>query len=369
MADQIRVCVLGVGLAGLTFHVPFVLALPHIFRLHSVLERNPQTPGGKLHERFGVSVKIHQAFTQVLQDDEIDLIVVATPNDTHYPFAKAALEAGKHVLVDKPVTTTAAQARELGLLAKEKNLVLYAFQNRRWDSDFLALQRLLTLPSSSPHSLGTITEFESHYDRYRTTLKGTWKDAAGQTYDLGSHLIDQALVLFGRPQRLTAFVQNVRGIGSPEVDDAFTILFHYDANEARSQPLTVILRAHILSVRSQQLRFVVRGTQGTFTKYGLDIQEDQLKEMPTPSAILGHSYGKEPESIWGTLENLATDGVVQTVWPSTSAGCYIELYKNLGASIRGEATTSVKWEEATEVIEMIELVHKSSVEKVTVAVP
>lgn len=149
-------------------------------------------------------------------------------------------------MVDKPVTATAKEAEELGALANSKNLVLYAFQNRRWDSDFLALRSLLALPKSSPQSLGEITEFESVYgcnnilsvyllslvslsfDRYRKGLKGTWKDelrtTTGQTYDLGAHLIDQTLQLFGRPDKLTAFIQNVRGVGHPGVDDTVRIL-------------------------------------------------------------------------------------------------------------------------------------------------
>ncbi|KAF5387690.1 hypothetical protein D9615_000258 [Tricholomella constricta] len=366
MEKAINTCVLGVGLAGLTFHVPFILALPEVFTLHSVLERNPQSSGGKVHDRFGVTAKIHRTLEQVLEDIEIELVIVGTPNQTHYSFAKAALEAGKHVLVDKPVTATVEQAKELGDLARSKGLVLYGFQNRRWDSDFLALKRLLALPKSSPQSLGTLVEFESHFDRYRKGLKGTWKDkplpAAGQTYDLGSHLIDQALTLFGRPDKLTSFIQNVRGVGSPEVDDTFTIHFHYAAGPTRPHPFTAILRAHILSVRSAQLRYLVRGTQGTYTKFGLDIQEDQLKVIPAPQAILEDAYGKEPETIWGTVENLEGDNVTvkKSIWPSSDAGQYIELFKNLGAAIRNKADLVVKWEEATAVIEMIELAHKSS---------
>jgi len=206
-------------------------------------------------------------------------------------------------------------------------------------------------------------------------MKGTWKDeplpAAGQTYDLGSHLIDQALILFGRPEKLTAYIQNIRGVGSPEVDDHFTIHFHYPAGPKRPHPFTAILRAHILSVRSPQLRYMVRGTQGTYIKYGLDVQEDQLKVISTPEAILEVQYGKEPESIWGTLENIEADGITVTksIWPSIDAGSYIELFKNLAAGIRDNAKLMVEWEEATAVIEMIELAHQSSRSGVTVSVP
>ncbi|KAG5636427.1 hypothetical protein H0H81_008102 [Sphagnurus paluster] len=365
MSKPINTCVLGVGLAGLTFHVPFILALPEVFTLHSVLERNPQSSGGKVHDRFGVTAKIHRTLEQVLEDPEIELVIVGTPNQTHYAFAKAALEAGKHVLVDKPVTATVEQAKELGALARSKGLVLYGFQNRRWDSDFLALKRLLALPETSPQYLGTLVEFESQQVFY-SCLKGTWKDeplpAAGQTFDLGSHLIDQALTLFGRPEKLTAFIQNIRGVGSPEVDDTFTIHFHYPMSPRHPYPFTAILRGHILSIRSPQLRYLVRGTQGTYVKYGLDIQEDQLKVIPTPQAVLEEGYGKEPEAIWGTVENIEADDVTvrKSVWPSADKGQYIELFKNLGAAIRKEAEPAVKWEEATAVIEMIELAHRSS---------
>ena len=132
------------------------------------------------------------------------------------------------VLVDKPVAEIVAHAQELGELAKSRGVVLYAFQNRRWDSDFLSLKGLLSLPETNPNHLGTILEFESHIDRYRPGLKGTWKDkplpGAGALFDLGSHLIDQALALFGRPQGVTATVQNLRGIGNTEVDDSVRML-------------------------------------------------------------------------------------------------------------------------------------------------
>ncbi|KAF8665592.1 hypothetical protein AX16_000049 [Volvariella volvacea WC 439] len=347
----------------------------YLFTLHAVLERNPKTPGGRLHDRFGVSVKIHNTLDQVLADPEIELVIIGTPNDTHYEFTKAILNANKHVLVDKPVTATSEQAKELGQLALDKSLVLYAFQNRRWDSDFLALKRLLALPKSAPEHIGDIYEFESHFDRFRLGLKGTWKDkllpAAGQTYDLGSHLIDQALTLFGRPHSITAFIQNIRGVGHPDVDDSFTIYFHYPAGSNFTHPITVILRAHILSVRSPQLRYVVRGTRGTYIKYGLDLQEDQLKAISAPREIFESQFGREPETLWGVLEHLEQDGttVQRSTWPSSDAGSYVGLFKNLAAVIREGAEPAVKWAEATAVIEMIELAHKSSRTGATVLVP
>ncbi|KAL9712824.1 hypothetical protein Ac2012v2_004062 [Leucoagaricus gongylophorus] len=375
MSRSIATCVLGVGLAGLTFHVPFILALKDSFTLHSVLERNPTQEGGSVKRRFGVSIKVHRSFEAVIADPEIELVIIGTPNDTHYDFAKASLLAGKHVLVDKPVTETAEQARELYRIAQSKGLVLYAYQNRRWDSDFLALKKLLSLPETDARSLGKILEFESHFDRYRVDLKGSWKDearpAAGMTYDLGAHLIDQSLALFGSPDKITAFIENIRGLGNPEVDDWFTIHLHYQRNPNRPYPITVILRAHVLSVRTPPLRFIVRGTRGSYIKYGVDTQEDQLKVITTPESILEDQHGKEPESLWGVLETVREDGLTfdKTTWPSEEAGSYVSLFRNLAAAIREGAEPLVPWQDVQSVIELIELAHRSAKSGETLNVP
>ncbi|GBE79346.1 Uncharacterized oxidoreductase [Sparassis crispa] len=379
----IKSAVLGVGLGGLTFHIPFVLALPRYFKLYAVLERHPAGPGGKLAARFGAQaaegVKIYRTYTDLLADPEIELIFISTPSETHFALARQALQAGKHVLVDKPVTATAAEAYELGALAKSKGVVLYPFQNRRWDSDFFALRKLLALPPSDPKSLGTLVEFESRFDRYRASLKNTWKDlplpANGLTYDLGAHLIDQVLLLFGRPAKLTAIIENIRGLGHPEVDDCFTILMHYPPRPATSDlhptSFTAILRGHILSVRAPQVRYVVRGTTGTFVKFGVDVQEDQLRVMQSPSEIVASTtYGLEPKTIWGTVENLAPSGdVVKSTWPSLESGSYSGLFVNLAEVIREDKEQAVKWVESAEVIEMIELAYKSAKEERTLVVP
>ncbi|KAI0323804.1 NAD(P)-binding protein, partial [Cubamyces sp. BRFM 1775] len=284
------------------------------------------------------------------------LVVVSTPIETHYELAKKCLQAGKHVLVDKPVTAHFSQAQELGELAESRNVVLYPFQNRRWVSDFLTLRKLLDLPADHPKSLGTLYEFESRFDRFRTELKGTWKDlpleANGLTYDLAAHTIDQVLVLFGRPAKITAMIENNRGLGSKEVDDCVCLLIG-----VQPQSFTAILRGHILSVRSPQVRYVVRGTHGTFLKYGVDVQADQLKVIPTPAAIAQNTeYGVEPEDIWGTVESLDADGkVVKSTWPSTERGSYVSLFENVAAVIRDGTEQAVKWEQSAEVIEMNEL--------------
>jgi len=281
--------------------------------------------------------------------------------------------------VDKPITATAEEASELGALAKSKNLVLYPYQNCRYNADFLALRRLLDLPPTDPRALGTLVEFESRFDRYRTTIRGSWKStpapANGLTYDLGSHLIDQALVLFGRPTKITALIENVRAIGSEEVDDCFTIFLHYpprpSAEGLQPASFTAILRSHILSVRSPQVRYVVRGVRGTYTKCGIDVQEEQLKAITSPSEILqSPTYGKEPEQQWGTLENLVeNDKVVKSIWPTTEKGDNAALFVNLAEAIRQGKEQAIKWEESTDVIEIIQLAYQSAKEERTIVVP
>ncbi|KAG9317609.1 hypothetical protein JVU11DRAFT_1818 [Chiua virens] len=365
----IKTCVLGVGLAGLTFHVPFVLALPELFTLYAVLERNPQSPGGKVKERFGVEMKIYRTIEEVVNDQEIELVIQRPPlklenmaSESSFPFPK--YPDFPIVLVDKPVTETVTQAQALGAIAKSKGLILYGYQNRRWDSDHIALKQLLALPSSSPQYLGNLLEFESHYDRYRQGIRSSWKDSAGAVYDLGSHLLDQALNLFGRPAKITAFIQNIRGVTKPEVDDIFTIYLHYNAGHPFPNAFTVLLRSHILSAKAPQLRYLVRGTRGVFTKYGLDTQEEQLKAMPTVQGIFEPGYGLEPQEIYGTVENIAADDktITKAIWPSEAPGQYIGLFKNLAEAIRENKELEVKWAETTQVIEMIELAYQSSKE-------
>lgn len=372
MATPIRTAVVGAGLAATVFHVPLVLSLPELFVLHSVVERTPPAemqPEGTIAKKFGVQVKLVHKFEDVLSDPRVELVIIATPNSTHYGFAKAALEAGKHVLVDKPVTTTYEEAKELGTIAQKNNVILYAFQNRRWDSDYLTLRKIL-----EKGTLGHITDFVSHYDRYRNFLKGSWKETAspgtGLIYDLGTHVIDQALHSFGRPEKVTGFLQNLRGIGDESVDDNFTIILHYPRTEENPYLQTAILRAHPLSQRTPQLRFTVRGSKGTFVKYGLDVQEEQMKQKGV-EAFGKDWFGRESEDIYGELEVVEKEGdnaPTKSRVPSEK-GTYQELYRNLAAGIRENAELKVKWNEAAMVMLIVELAIQSSKEGRTINVP
>ncbi|KIJ56753.1 hypothetical protein M422DRAFT_57398 [Sphaerobolus stellatus SS14] len=352
----IKTAVVGVGLAGTVFHLPLLVALPELFEVTVVVERNPQQEGGKA-AKFGLKPKVVATIEEAVADPDVEFVVIGTPNATHYPFAKIALTAGKHVLVDKPIAPTYNEAMDLFKLAKEKNLVLYAFQNRRWDSDFLTVKKLI-----QEGNLGHLTEFESHFDRYRTSLRVQWHGGdipgSGLIYDLGSHLIDQSLVLFGVPEKVTAFLQNIGKLG--DVEDNFTIFLHYGTTPKRPTPVTAILRSHFQSARKTQLRYSIKGLKGTFTKTGVDVQEDQLKAANI--AVSDPSFGTEPEEIYGTLELLQQDSTIKETKVISEKGTYPSLYRNVAAAIREGAPLDVKWEDAAMVIRIIELAKQSSAE-------
>ncbi|KAG8689760.1 hypothetical protein FRC08_010791 [Ceratobasidium sp. 394] len=369
-ATPIKAGVVGVGMSAVTFHVPMLLALSDYYVVHSVLERkatnDAKKTGGTIGAKFSLGgVKVANTLEEFLADPELQLIIITTPNETHYPFAKAALEAKKHVLLEKPVTPTYAEAKELDALAKSQGVILSAFQNRRWDSDFLTVKKLI-----EEGKLGDVVEFESHFDRYRPSPRTTafWREAAGpgagHTFDLGPHLIDQALQLFGRPDRLTGFIQNLRGFGGSAVDDTFLIHLHYDRQPF---PVRATVAASSLSVKKAQLRFNVRGTKGSFEKRGLDPQEDQLKaRKPAP---LDPQFGREAETIFGILDTVTEGGAVRTETVISEKGAYNLLFENLANAISSGTEPQVKFEQSAAVIQVIELAMLSSREGRTVEVP
>lgn len=398
--QPIRTALIGLGIAGSGFHTPLILSLPELFVLCFVVDvdTSPHRPGSandaSFAAKFGANTKFTSNYNSVLADQGIELIVIATPTNTHFEFAKAALGAGKHVLLDKPVTTTHNEAKILGQLAEERGRIIYAFQNRRWDSDFLTVQRLIR-----EGILGDITDFESHYDRYRDYLKGTWKEQAvpggGQFYSLGPHLIDQALHCFGRPTSVTGFIQNIRGTGDLSVDDDFTVILHYARTDKRPTVLTAILRGHLLSLRKNQLRYSIRGSHGTFSKYGIDPQEEQLKQHGAAAFALS-DFAIESPDIWGTLETISTppsssasstsgddngsessaqtgnnhsSGSIVSIPIESERGRYQDLYMNLFATIRTNATPAIQWSEAELTMLITELAIQSSKEGRTVQVP
>jgi predicted dehydrogenase len=288
----------------------------------------------------------------LLKDDEIELIVVATPNSSHFELARQSLIAGKHVVVDKPFTNTSAEAQELIDLARTQNRLITVHHNRRWDGDFLTVRKLI-----DGNVLGRLAEYESHFDRFRSQVRpDAWREEEGEgsgiLFDLGSHLIDQAQVLFGQPRMLTADIRVQREMA--KAVDNFELILDYDG-------LKVTLKATMLA-REPGPRFLLYGTDGSFLKYGLDPQEEALKQGRTP---MDAGWGEEPKDLWGRLNTqsgeLHIEGLVETL-----PGCYQAFYQNVADAIRGRAELAVKPEEARNTIRIIELAMQSSRERRTV---
>src|SRR6478736_3521771 len=340
MSSPINTALLSYGMSGEIFHAPF-LTLHSGFQLKKVIERSKQ----KINQRFPRVISVKDK-SEVLNDPAIELVIVNTPNETHYSFVKEALNAGKHVVVEKPFTVTSTEAEELIALAKAKKKTLTVFQSRRFDGDFKTLQQVI-----KDGLVGKIVEAEIHYDRFRNYIEAnTWKEEAkpgtGILYNLGSHMLDQVLILFGKPNEVDARVGIQRPGGM--VDDFYDIRLSYD-------DLLVIVKSSYL-VREQGPRYILHGVQGSFVKYGIDPQEQDLKDGKLPNV---KGWGKEDEQWWGKI-NTTIDGVHVEKKIETLSGDYMEFYDNVHNAIRNNVPLRVKPEEAKEVIRLIEVCYESN---------
>lgn len=323
------VALVGFGYAGQTFHAPLIDACSDLV-LHTIVTGRPDAvtaacPG----------VRTVPSLEAVLADPEIDLIVLATPNDLHAPQARAALEAGKAVVIDKPFALSLAEARGVADLARARGLLLSVFHNRRWDADFLGLQQ--TMASGA---LGPIRTFESHFDRFRPEVRDRWRErdgpGGGIWNDLGPHLIDQALVLFGRPLGLTCELAVLRD-GGQAVDWAHAVLRYADKR--------VILHADMTSPAAD-VRFQVHGAKASWLKSGLDVQEDQLKAgLP----VGGPGWGLDP--LPATVVDGATGERTEAACPP---GAYPAFYAAVAAALTGTGPNPVPPEQALEVMALLE---------------
>ena len=355
MSGEIGVAVIGFGLAGRVFHAPFVSAVPGL-KLEAIVQRK-----GDEAAKAYPAARILRSFEEALKDAAVQLIVVGTPNETHFDLAKQALEAGKHVVIDKPFAATSAQARELWELAWKKGVVLAPFHNRRWDGDFLTVEKLL-----DDKAVGRLVTFESHFDRFRPLPReNTWKesgnDANGMLFDLGPHLVDQVLGLFGAPQAITASVRKDRDQTS--IEDAFDITLHYPR-------LLAHCRASMLACDAAP-RFLLHGTLGSFKKYGLDPQEPALIGGAKVPRMGEGEWLAEPESEWGTLTvapNPADPGTLTRTNVRTEFGDYRLYYANVRDAINKTAELIVKPEDAFRVIRLLEMARESSLAERTLKV-
>lgn len=336
--QPITTAILSYGMSGEVFHAPLLEAHPG-FNLSLIVQRK------STHASLRYShVRIVKTIEEAIQDSSIELIIVNTPNDTHLDFATKALEAGKHVVIEKPFTVTAAEADQLITLAKRKNRILTVFQNRRWDGDFLTVKKVV-----EEKLLGKLVEFEAHYDRFRNYIEpNTWKETPGKgtgiVYNLGSHMFDQVVTLFGLPKEVDARVGTQRPGG--RVDDFYDVRLSYEG-------LNVIVKSSYL-VREQGPRYILHGTEGSFIKYGIDPQEQALKEGKKPG---GTNWGVEDKSIWGKI-NTTVNGMHVEGNMETLPGNYLAFYQNVYEAIREGKELIVKPEQAREVIALIEQIVK-----------
>ena len=350
MNEEINVGLIGFGMAGQIFHAP-VIACVEGLNLKAIQTSNKENI--EIARRKYPDAEIIGNTSALLIREDIDLIVVATPNYTHFELAKDALLANKHVIVDKPLTAKFSDAAELMELAESRNKILTVHQNRRWDSDFLTVQKVL-----KSNLLGRLVEMEIHYDRFRNTLReNTWKeenlDGTGILYDLGSHLIDQAQTLFGLPQSITADIRTQRK--DSKIIDNFELILDY-------KDLKVTLKGGML-VREPLPRYILLGEQGSFVKYGLDVQEEDLKIGKTPLNTI--NWGIEPRNIWGKI-NTEFNGVHFVGEVESEAGNYCVYYENVRDAIWGNAGLAVTATQAANTIKIIELAMQSHAEKRTV---
>lgn len=328
MTPPIRVGLIGYGYAGRTFHAPLIGATPGL-ELAAVASRDATRVHADLPD-----VRVLPTPDALIADDDIGLVVIATPNDTHAPLASAALRAGKHVVIDKPMALDMAEARALVALADASPGQLSVFHNRRWDSDYLAVRQAI-----GEGTIGEVMHFESHIDRYRPTVRDRWRESAGPGagiwYDLGPHLVDQALQLFGLPERVQAALAIQRAGGLS--DDWAHVRLDYGARQ-------VMLHASML-VAGGARRFVVHGTGGSLIKTGADRQEAQLLAGFAPGAP---GWGEDADPLY------VIDARGDTRTRPTVAGDQRRFYAALGAAMAGDSPWPVPPIEALAVMAVID---------------
>ena len=344
---MIEVGLIGYGLAGRAFHAPVIRAVPGM-HLAVILQRT----GNEAAEKYP-DIRIVRSLDELLTIEEIRLVVIATPNDTHYSLARRCLEAGRDVLVDKPFATTLEEARSLVEFAERAGRLITVYQNRRYDGDFQAIRKLV-----EAGALGRVVRFETNYDRYRPQLKpGAWRETrragSGILFDIAPHLIDHALVLFGLPEAVTADIRIERE--QALADDAFDILFHYP------QSMRAVLRSTMLAAAPRP-RFVLHGTRGSFVRQAFDPQENNLRQGNIPR---DGPWGAEPEEHWGVLTALEGNRLIDRRVPS--AGCdYRDYYANLRDALLGKAPTAVTPEWALHVMRLLGMARESSEKRRTI---
>lgn len=345
MSDFLKVGLIGYGYASKTFHAPLIAGTPNV-QLVAISSSDAEKV-----KKDWPTVSVTSSPETLFNDPNIDLIVIPTPNDTHYPLAQKALAAGKHVVVDKPFTITVEQAESLRKQAEEANLLLSVFHNRRWDSGFLTVKSLI-----KENKLGALKYYEAHFDRYRPAVRQRWREAAGAGsgiwYDLAPHLLDQAVQLFGKPKAITVDLGMIRP--NAETEDYFHAQLTYP-------DLKVVLHATMLAATESPI-FTLHGMAGSYIKYGLDPQEERLKagEMP-PRADWGYDARD------GSVTLSQGEDLITQVIP-TLPGHYGAYYAAIRDAILFGKPNPVTASEAILIMKLIEAGEKSAKEQRTILI-
>lgn len=348
--STVNAAVIGFGLAGSVFHAPIINStegchLKTIYTTNSARQARIRA----LYPDTAATSDLKEIFS----DDDLQLVVVAALNASHYALAEQAILAGKNVIVDKPFTLSSRDADKLIELAQKKNVMLSVYQNRRWDGDFRTLKKVV-----ESGMLGSLVEFESHIDRFRNFPKDNWREedapGSGLLFDLGPHMIDQALCLFGLPSAVTADLRLQRECA--KTVDNFELILHYEK-------LKVTLKVGML-VKIPSPRFILLGENGSFVKYGMDVQEDDLADGFTPRNK--KNWGQEPEAQYGRI-SAVVNGVDFSGTVTSEAGDYREYYRNIHQVLTQGGKLIVTPQQAANNIRIIEAAIRSNEEKRTVA--
>ena len=336
---KIQVALCAFGMSGKVFHAPLLTSHP-AFELTHIWIRNPQVSVNQYPH-----IQIVRDYETILSNPDIELIVVNTPEPTHFDLTWKALEAKKHVVVEKAFTPSVEEGKKLIDFAQQQQCLLTVYQNRRWDSDFMTVRSVI-----EQQLLGRLTSYEAHYDRFRTHIQeGSWKEeevpGTGVLYNLGSHLIDQALVLFGMPQSIWADL-GIQRLGGKVIDN-FDLLMRYEG-------MKVMLRVSYMVPKAGP-KYIVHGDKGSFFKPGADPQEEALKQGKLPSAS---GWGEEGEEHRGKIfryeQNLEIEGEIRSL-----SGNYMAFYDQLYGAIRENGELPVAAEEALNTIRIIEAAQES----------
>lgn len=342
----IQTAIIGFGLSGRCFHAPFIHTHPGL-HLKTVVERNSSNS-----REIYPYIQIARDPNELLNDPDLELVVIATPNIFHFELAKLFLEAGKHVVVEKPFTPTSTEAEDLIRISETTGRKIFVYQNRRYDGDFKTIQQVIY------HGyLGELLEYEAHFDRFAPgPRRSAWRDeplpGGGVLFDLGSHLIDQSLVLFGMPKAVWADIRKLR-IGSG-IDDCFEVKLFYER-------LRVTLKASVF-VKEMGPRYILHGTKGSFVKYGIDPQEAWLKQGLMPDS---EGFGEDDEEFHGIL-NADMNGQEFIGNVKTETGNYMEFYDNVYDVLRNNGSQAILPEEARNVIRIIEMAFESAQKGATI---